>query len=136
MDTRHKILTPERALEVAAQLRLEGKPFQVLSGYFDVLQPAIVRSVAAQSQPGAALFALVSDPPQPVMTHAARVELAASLRLIDYVVSAPLDSVQFIARLAPDVWIREEDAHARSTERLIQHVFERHDRAAVPGARH
>jgi hypothetical protein len=136
MDTRRKILTPENARTAAQQIRSEGKRFNLLSGYFDVLQPAIVRSVAAHSEPGVPMFALVLDPPDPVMPRAARIELAVSLRLIDYVVHAPCESEKFIEQLAPDRWIPEEAAHARSTERLIQNVLERHDRARVPGARY
>lgn len=129
MDTRHKILGRERALEVAEDLRRRKVPFTLICGYFDVLQPAMARQIAerrgAESGP---LFAMVLDPPSPLLPAAARAELAAGLRMIDYVIPWNGDADDFVASLAPDACFRAEAAHAESTERLIQHVSERHGR--------
>ena len=62
MDTRRKILTPSKALEAALALRASGTSITLITGYFDVLQPSLIRQMAAT---GARVFALVLDPPDP-----------------------------------------------------------------------
>lgn len=126
MDTRLKIVTLDRAVELAAALRADGRRLRIVSGYFDILQPAIVRAVEQLAGPGIALLALVLDPPRPVTSSNARAELAAALRVIDYVLSSDSDPAGVVERLQPAEWIRQESAHAASTERLIEHVVQRH----------
>jgi hypothetical protein len=125
MDTRRKIVTPELALQSSAHLRAQF-PITLVVGHFDVLQPALLRRLEALSKP---VFALVLDPPNALLPSAARIELAASLRMIDYVIHWAGDSEEFVASLAPNACLHEEAAHSESTERLIQHVFERHGRS-------
>lgn len=128
MDTRHKIITPEQAIERAAQLRSSAVPYKVVSGHFDILQGSIVRRASSLAASNSKIFAIVSDPDHAVTTSAARLELAASLRVIDYVVHCVTDPGNLVQQLLPAEWIREEVAHLASTERLIRHVLERHGR--------
>lgn len=122
MDTRSKILSPERALQLASETRSAGKQLKIVSGFFDVLQPEIVRALTPLAGPESLLLALVLDPPSPVTSATARAELAASLRMIDYVVSFDGDPTAFIERMQPAEWIQHEHAHAESTRRLLERV--------------
>jgi hypothetical protein len=131
MDTRRKILTPRQALDAARDLRAAGTPITLISGYFDVLQPALIRQIAAARGP---LFALVLEPPAPLLPAQARTELAAALQVIDYVIYSSSQSADFIASLAPDQHIRAEEEHLAARERLIRHVLERHN--ALAAGRH
>lgn len=133
MDTRRKIVTPALALDAARELRAAGKPITLISGYFDVLQPALIRQIAAASRP---LFALVLDPPAPLLAEQARTELAAALQVIDYVIYSSSQSADFIASLAPDQHIRAEEEHLATREHLIRHVLERHNASAAGGHAH
>jgi len=133
MDTRRKILTPSKALEAALALRASGTSITLITGYFDVLQPSLIRQMAAT---GARVFALVLDPPDPLLTTQARAELAAALQVIDYVIyssTAPseLAAAGFVATLAPDRHIRAEKHHLAAREQLIRHVVERHTMSAA-----
>jgi hypothetical protein len=130
MDTRAKILTAGEALGLAGDLHARRQPFALVRGYFDVLQPSLVRQLAQHRSENAAepIFALVLNPPAPLLSAGARAELAAALRVIDYVIPWDGDADQLAASLAPQTCISEEAAHAESTERLIQHVWERHGR--------
>jgi bifunctional ADP-heptose synthase (sugar kinase/adenylyltransferase) len=133
MDTRRKILTPAEALEVAREFRAGGTPITLISGTFDVLQPDLIRKIAAARRP---LFALVLDPPAPLLTAQARTELAAALQMIDYVIYSSSQSADFIASLAPDQHIRAEEEHLATRQRLIRHVLERHNASAAGGQAH
>jgi hypothetical protein len=130
MDTRAKILTAERALDLARDLHARHAPFALIRGYFDVLQPAMVRQLAEHRSRNAAepVFAVVLNPPAPLLSASARAELAAGLRVVDYVIPWDGDADRLAASLAPRTCINLEAAHAESTERLIQHVCERHGR--------
>lgn len=124
MDTRGKILPPDQFIAVVRD------PFVAVSGYFDVLQPSTIRDLQGAVRDGEKLLAIVLDPPSPsVLSSAARTELAASLRVIDYVVHLPDDPSPFILGIEPIRYIRQEERHLGSTGRLIGHVWERHGRA-------
>ena len=123
MDTRRKILTRSQALETANALRTVGTPIVLMSGYFDVLQPSMTRQIPSP-RPGR-LFALVLDPPAPLLVAQARAELAAALQVIDYVIYSPSEPADFIASLAPDQHIRAQEDHLTIREQLIRHVSQR-----------
>jgi hypothetical protein len=57
MDTREKIITPERAAALAGQLRTKGSALKVVTGYFDVLVAEHVRRTAEL----AAVFGATDD---------------------------------------------------------------------------
>ena len=128
MDTRRKILTPGQAIDTARDLRAAGTPITLISGFFDVLQPALVRQLTRARRP---LFALVLDPPAPLLSAQARTELAAALQVIDYVIYSSSQTADFIASLAPDQHIRAEEEHLATRDHLIRHVLERHNATAA-----
>jgi hypothetical protein len=75
---------------------------------------------------GTPLMAAVLDPPNALLPGRARAELAASLRVVDYVLlpgAGGLD--QALAELRPDEVIRSEAAHQRRTKELMEHVHRR-----------
>ena len=84
MDTRTKILTLEAAH------RLQG-PVALVIGNFDVLRASLVRELAEirrRLPEGTALVAAVVPAPDASLPQHARAELAAGLRMLDYVVTA------------------------------------------------
>lgn len=136
MDTRAKILSVADAVEMARKLRDAGGRVVVVLGYFDVLQPEMIRAVESCASPGTHLFAMVGDPPVAITSRAARVESAAALRVIDYVVSCSgepegmfgenMFGGNVVRDMQPHEIVRHERLHAESTARLQQRVMERH----------
>ena len=121
MDTREKIVDLARAAQIAAALRSGGARVRLLTGYFDVLTPELVRRLRAVTG-GRPVMAAVLDPVRPLLPARARAELAASLSMIDYVILPPdsgLDGV--IAEIQPDVVIREDG----DSQALIDYVHRR-----------
>jgi|SRR5277367_347644 len=127
MDTREKIISAAQAVQITAELRNDGIPFNLVSGYFDVLREEVVGRLGAHTAQNMRMFALVLDPPRPVVCARARCELAASLRMIDYVLHTEGDPAEFVRSIDPLAWIHEEDAHQQCTDHLIRHVLERHE---------
>jgi hypothetical protein len=115
VDTRTKVLGLEAAREAAARARREGKRVRLVTGYFDPLVAEHARNLEAGE--GAVLFAVVADPPQPILPAPARAELVAALRNVDYVV--PGGAVE-----ADETLHREADDE-RLTRELIRHVHGR-----------
>lgn len=125
MDTRTKIVTPAHAVETALDLRRRGTPVTVLTGLFDVLQGEMVARVAALSKAQGVLVALVAEDEGAVVPLTARVELAAALRGVDYVV--PIADTQALTALmhpARVVDYSQEDRAART--KLIANVRRKH----------
>src|SRR5690348_1017409 len=98
MDTREKIVTPERAAALAGQLRTKGSALKVVTGYFDVLLAEHVRRMRELADGTASLFVVVLDPPQPVLAARARAELVAALAVVDYVVPAEKQAAKELLR--------------------------------------
>ncbi len=121
MNTRDKILTPEQAIECAKT----AAPNLVI-GRFDVLRSSTVARLAALSRPGTRLFAIVVDDPSALLTLRARAELAAALRVIDYVIPVEDTRADWIDAMTPGEVFDETNAHLRATHELIDHVRERH----------
>jgi glycerol-3-phosphate cytidylyltransferase-like family protein len=125
LDTREKIINLTRAAGIAAHLRRGGMSWKLVTGYFDVLTPDHIRGLNALANCGM-LMAIVLDPPDPLLASRARSELAASLRVVDYVIllgSAGLD--QAIHELQPDEVIRTETTDQQRSQALIEHVHRR-----------
>ncbi len=121
MDTRAKIID----LASAASLQRQGARLKVVTGYFDVLTPDLVRRLQGLSD-GARLIAVVLNPPAPLLPPQARAELAASLSMIDYVLLLPdagLDKALEVIR--PDKVVREDMADQKRSQALIEHVHRR-----------
>jgi hypothetical protein len=121
MDTRGKIID----LASAARLRRPGVRVKVVTGYFDVLTPDLVRRLQSLSD-GGWLIAVVLDPPDQLLPSRARAELAASLSMIDYVISLPDTGLEkALEEIRPDEVVREDMADGKRSQALIEHVHQR-----------
>jgi bifunctional ADP-heptose synthase (sugar kinase/adenylyltransferase) len=116
MDTRRKIIPAESAPSGCT----------VVTGYFDVLQADDARELAALSKP---VVAVVLPLAGELLRQQARAELAAGLRMIDYVVLAgDAGPDTLIERLRPAQVVRLEAAQAQRLRQLKEHVRNRHTR--------
>ena len=116
MDTRSKILTADQA-----RARAEGQPVKAVIGYFDVLQAGHIRRLRELKQDGCLLAAVILDPPEPLLNRQARMELAAALDIIDFVI--PRDALE---DLPSAEIVHEEQQDAQRTAELIAHVTRRY----------
>jgi bifunctional ADP-heptose synthase (sugar kinase/adenylyltransferase) len=121
LNTRDKVLTREQAIECAKTVSAN-----VVIGRFDVLRASTVARLAALARADARLFAIVLDDPSALLTLRARAELAAALRVIDYVIPLESDPADLIAAMTPGELFDESSAHLQATHQLIDHVRERH----------
>ena len=121
MDTRTKILTPAAAARLPA-------PVTVATGLFDVLRAAHVRELrqARETVPGAPLLAVVLPLENALLGQRARAELAAALRVVDYVVVANHEEAHaLIEALQPARLLRLEAADEDRVRQLRDHVRRR-----------
>ena len=115
MDTRRKILSRDSALGLPG-------PLAVVTGYFDILRAGHVRKLdqVRSRTAGLTLLVVVATHPGVVLAPAARVEMVAALRMVDYVVTADDDDLDaFIERLRPAQLARFEKGDLVRTRRLI-----------------
>lgn len=126
VDTRTKILSPEAAVAMTHGC---PRPLAVVTGYFDVMLAAHAEELeAARGETGAGtLLVLVSPPPRPVLSPRARAEMAAALRVVDYVVIAEdgRGPEALLAALAPDRTVRAEAAHRTRSTQVVENVHRR-----------
>jgi glycerol-3-phosphate cytidylyltransferase-like family protein len=123
MDTRTKILTAD----AAAQLQPE-RPLLLVSGYFDILRAEHARDLAeARERAGAhSVLVVVLPLSGETLPQAARAEMVAALRMVDYVFIAESERLESLAgSLQPVETVRLEEADARRTRQLIEHVHRR-----------
>jgi bifunctional ADP-heptose synthase (sugar kinase/adenylyltransferase) len=121
MDTRSKILTPDAARRLTP-------PLTVATGYFEILRAELVRELceARERAAGSALAAVVLPLANAALDQRARAELAAGLRMVDYVVIADDgDPGALIDSLKPAALARLEEAEARRARELKEHVRSR-----------
>lgn len=121
MDTRRKILTP------AAAIRLPG-PLTLVSGHFELLRAGQVGELESirRRAPARAMLAAVVPRSGAIWEGEVCACLAASLRVIDYVVTVDHDDLEgFIERLHPAETVRLEDADLGRLRRLIEDVRRR-----------
>jgi bifunctional ADP-heptose synthase (sugar kinase/adenylyltransferase) len=126
MDTRDKILTLEGALSLQP-----ARPLTIVTGLFDVLRASHVRELedVRNRTSAAVLMAVVLPFPEALLSHAARTEMAAALRVLDYVVSADVSDLdRLTAALQPAAIVRLEDHDAARVRELIAHVHSRQTR--------
>ena len=123
MDTRTKILTP------AALGALDPpRPLLLATGRFDILRVEAVRDLAAWRQRTGArsLMVVVRPFDGELVPASARAELAAALRVVDYVLLAEDEDLEsLIASLQPIEIIELEESEADRTQELIEHVRRR-----------
>ena len=119
MDTRRKILTPEaaRALRVPS--------LAMATGYFDILRADHARALAdlRQRTGAATLLAVVLPWKNALLEGRARSEMAAALRMVDYVVSIDESDLSALAAvLQPVELLRLEAVECRRARELAEHV--------------
>ena len=120
MDTRTKILTLD-----AAQ-RLPRGTLTLAAGYFDALRAAHARDLEALPRP---LLAVVLPLAEELLPQRARAEMAAALRVIDYVVIAKESDLDaLVGCLAPLRLVRLEESDTARVQQLIEHVHRRQTR--------
>jgi len=113
MDTRKKIITAAQAASIAAGAT-------VVSGYFDPLVASHAERLA-QLKTSQKLLVLIATPPDAILPAAARAELVASLRCVDYVTESG-------DGLVPTVSLElEDDQRYRA---LLRHVHARQKAAS------
>ncbi len=110
MDTRKKIIGATEAAAIAAS------GATVVSGYFDPLVASHAERLAALKPNGAKLLVLIATPGNAILPAAARAELVAGLRAVDYV-------AELTAALSPQIHLESEDAERFAA--LLQHVHAR-----------
>ena len=125
MDTRDKIIDATRAAELIAALRSHGSPLKVVTGYFDVLTAEHSRRLREVANGADFLFAVVLDPPEPMLGARARAELVAALGVVDYVVPGEAGAQALLSLFTAHEIVREESADLLRARRLMEHVQRR-----------
>jgi glycerol-3-phosphate cytidylyltransferase-like family protein len=100
----------------------------LVTGYFDVLRAEHARSLnEARERTGAqSVLAVVLPLAAEIVPQAARAEMVAALRMVDYVLPAENNDWESVAgALQPVEIVRLEEADARRTRQLIEHVHRR-----------
>lgn len=123
MDTRSKILTAEGARSLSP-----ARPLVVVKGYFNLLRAEPARELAEirRRTGAAALLAVVMPLAGGLLPLRARAELAAALRVIDYVLPGDCeDWNELVSLLHPAETVSLEDADMRRARQLIEHVHRR-----------
>ena len=123
MDTRTKILTADGLAALDPP-----RPLLAVAARFDVLRAAMVRELAAaRRRTGAnSLLAVVRPLPDELAPLAARAEMAASLRVVDYVFIAENGDLSSLpASLQPIEIVSLEEADAARIRQLIENVHSR-----------
>jgi hypothetical protein len=121
VDTRTKIVNG--AIGFVPQ-----KPLLLVVGRFDILRAEVACELAAARQrTGARSLAVAVRPlADELAPVAARAEMAAALRLVDYVFVIPDGNLAALAdSLQPIEIINIEEADARRTRQLVEHVHNR-----------
>lgn len=106
-------------MSVEAASRLLG-PLVLVAGWFDVLRAADAREL---EQAGRPLLVVVLPHADETLAAAARAEMVAAIRVVDYVVTADHDALEgLIERLQPATVARLEAVHADRARRLMEDV--------------
>jgi bifunctional ADP-heptose synthase (sugar kinase/adenylyltransferase) len=118
MDTRTKIVRPETA----------PRGCTVVTGAFDVILAEDARELADLRAGGGerALLVVVLPVAGELFSMRARAELAAALRMVDYVVIADDAAPDaLLASLEPAQLVRLEEVHTARKRQLMEHVQRR-----------
>ena len=120
MDTRSKIISSERAAELARS------GATLVSGFFDPLVAALAEQLASLKeegmQGGAPLVVLIRSAENPILPARARAELVAALAAVDYVCDAECGT---------EPSVRLEQEHEQRLLDLIAHVHARQNAGAL-----
>jgi len=120
MDTRSKIVDAKGAAEIA------GRGATVVVGYFDPMIAWHARWLAGFKKPGRLLLVLVATPENPILQPRARIELVASLTVVDHV-------TEFSPGLAHGA-IRLENQDRELFQDLLDLVHSRNPVAVAPSS--
>ena len=123
VDTRNKILTPAAALALTPP-----RPLVIVKGYFDLLRAEHPRSLdeIRRRTSAATLLAIVLPLDHGLLPLAARAELVAALRMVDYVLPGDCEDLdRLVSSLRPAETVSLEDADMRRARQLIEHVHRR-----------
>ncbi len=128
MDTRTKIISPERVAELARSGAF------VVSGSFDPLVASLAEQLAelkrketqAGTKESRPLVVLIRSVGNPILPASARAELVAALAVVDYVCDAECE-------IEPAVRLEQE--HAQRLRELVRHVHARQDAAGPKSGR-
>jgi len=114
-----KLLPLDRAVEVVATLKRQGKRVVFTNGCFDLLHPGHTRYLAEARRLGDALLVAVNSdrsvralkgPGRPVLPERERAEILAALACVDYVtIFDDLTPRSVIARMLPQVLAKGAD---------------------------
>ena len=123
LDTRPKIVTIDQARALAAET---GSPRIAFVTHMEVLRASHVRRLdeLARGRAGK-LFVVLTDPELPLTPLAARAEVAAALRVVDYVVPAPEGPGPALAAIQADLTVDDEGEDRERTRLLVEHVRSR-----------
>lgn len=123
-----QIVTDAELVSLVARDRREGRTIAFANGCFDVLHVGHSRYLEGARREGDRLVVAINDdesvrrlkgPGRPILPAAARAELVAALRVVDYVVTFPDPTVERLLRLiTPDV-------HCKGTDYTVETVPER-----------
>ncbi len=122
MDTRTKIVGLDEARAAAARERRNGRRVRLVTGYFDPVLAAHASALEEMSD-SSAMFVAVGNPVHELLGAAARAELVAGLRCVDYVVAGEAGAVE--AAVEPDETVHREQEDGRLARELILHVHGR-----------
>jgi hypothetical protein len=123
VDTRAKILTPAAASTLEAP-----RPLLLVTGHFDILRVELARELtAALERSRARSLVVVVRPLAGAMAELGeRAEMAAALRMVDYVFIAENEDWESLAgSLQPIEITNLEEADAHRARQLIEHVHRR-----------
>ena len=123
-----RVVTEDELAALVAADRQAGRTIAFANGCFDVLHVGHVRYLDGASREADRLVVAVNDdesvralkgPGRPALPAAARAEMIAALRMVDYVVVFPERTAdRLLRRLAPDV-------HCKGTDYTTETVPER-----------
>ena len=128
------IVTDAQLVEHVSADRKAGRTIAFANGCFDILHAGHVRYLAGAKREGDRLVVAINDdesvrqlkrPGRPVLPEAARAELVAAMRAVDYVVVFPDRTVERLLRLIkPDVHCKGTDYTADTVpEREVVHEY-------------
>jgi rfaE bifunctional protein nucleotidyltransferase chain/domain len=123
-----RVVSEAQLVEIAAAERAAGRTIAFANGCFDVLHVGHIRYLAAAAQEADRLIVAVNDDAseralkgegRPLMHEAARAEMVAALRDVDYVLLFGDRTVDRLLRaIRPDV-------HCKGTDYTVDNVPER-----------
>jgi rfaE bifunctional protein nucleotidyltransferase chain/domain len=125
--TMGQIVTREQLVDIVRTERAAGRTVALANGCFDLLHVGHVRYLQAAAAEADRLIVAINDdetagrkgPGRPILTAAARAQLVAALRGVDYVVVFPEPTV------TPLLLLLEPDVHCKGTDYTAESVPER-----------